>query len=194
MSNPDIPAKPAASYHHGDLRQTLIDAAAASIETHGVDALSLAALAKAAGVSQGAPYRHFADRQALLAAVAAKGFNDFIEQLGRAVGASRKGTPLSRMANAYVAFGTQHAGLYQLMFASPVLKEAAPDAELSVVARKSFQMLVDTLTHISNAQKRRRQALHIWVALHGVVMLSNQRLLEGGPVSLNELMESIVAV
>jgi hypothetical protein len=130
----------------------------------------------------------------LLAAVATKGFQQFIEQLDHAAASSRKGTPLSRMARAYVTFGTQHAGLYRLMFASSVLKEAAPDSELSMVSRQSFQQLLDTLTHITPMQKRRREALHIWVSLHGVVMLSNEKLLDGGPVSIDELMDSIVSV
>src|SRR5262245_24899834 len=63
-------AKAGGAYHHGDLRQALLDAAYAQVDAEGADSLSLAGLAKSLGVSQPAPYRHFADRGALLAAVA----------------------------------------------------------------------------------------------------------------------------
>ena len=75
---------PAQTYHHGDLRRTLLEAAAASIESDGVDALSLRQLARDAGVSHTAPSRHFRDKQALLDALAEDGFNRLTAALGEA--------------------------------------------------------------------------------------------------------------
>src|SRR4029079_6864182 len=69
--------KPSGQYHHGDLHQALIAAALSEIEASGADSISLAALAKSLAVSQAAPYRHFADRDALLQAIAEEGFHLF---------------------------------------------------------------------------------------------------------------------
>src|SRR5215211_6045080 len=78
---PDAPPR---SYHHGDLRRALLDAALALLRASGLDALTLRAVARAAGVSQTAPYRHFADRAALLAGVAEDGFRRLHARLVRA--------------------------------------------------------------------------------------------------------------
>src|SRR5688572_2247793 len=78
-------ATPPRAYHHGDLRRALLDAALTILRTEGLDALTLRAAARAAGVSQTAPYRHFDDRTALLAGVAEDGFVRLRERLQRAV-------------------------------------------------------------------------------------------------------------
>ena len=182
-------------YHHGDLRHALIEAAFAHVDREGGDSLSLAQLAKALKVSQPAPYRHFADRGALLAAVAERGFREFTARLEQAAAAGRKAGVLSRMAHAYVEFGTTRQGIYRLMFASPVLLDAAPDGELATVARDSFLLLVKAVDNLHDERERMQRATRIWVGLHGVVMLSNQGLLTGGVtgVKLSELVESLLA-
>lgn len=184
-------AKAADAYHHGDLRHALLQAAYDQVDREGADALSLAQLAKALGVSQPAPYRHFADRNALLAAVAAMGFREFTACLQQAAEAGPKAGALSRMGQAYVSFGMRRPGIYRLMFASSILKDAAGDQELKAVAYGSFALLVGALA----GRDRERRALQIWVALHGVVMLSNQGLLGGGlaAVRLPELVDAILA-
>jgi AcrR family transcriptional regulator len=183
------------SYHHGDLQQALVEAAFTHVNREGPDSLSLAQLARQLGVSQPAPYRHFADRGALLNAVAVRGFREFIAQLDRAAAAGRKPGALSRMGRAYVEFGTTRPGIYRLMFASPLLCETAPDSELALVARESFMQLVNALDDSAGEQARMRRALHIWVGLHGVVMLTNQGLLAGtvSGVKLPELLDTILA-
>jgi Transcriptional regulator len=194
MKKTERSAQQVTPYHHGDLRHALIDAAWNSIEEHGFETLSLAALAKALGVSQAAPYRHFSDRNALLAAVAVRGFNKFVEGMDNAARSKRKGSVLARMAQAYVDFGTRHGAIYRLMFASPLLNEVTEDTELKTAARRSFEFLLEALTDIPNPQQRKRKALHIWVALHGSVMLANQGLIAEGPVatSLQSLVDTIV--
>ncbi|MES2625259.1 MAG: TetR/AcrR family transcriptional regulator [Pseudomonadota bacterium] len=189
-------AKNIQPYHHGDLRQALLDAAFASIEANGHESISLAALAKSLGVSQAAPYRHFPDRNALLAAVALGSFREFTEHLRNAADKGKKGTRLSRMAHAYVAFGTARPGIYRLMFASPVLTQAADDDELKITANQSFTLLVDAIEGEANPAKRKRKATHIWVALHGVVMLVSQNLLSGraGDKEQLDLVEAIIAI
>lgn len=120
-------------YHHGNLRATLLAEAERTLREEGVEALSLRDLARQAGVSHGAPRRHFADRQALLDALAEAGFL----RLGAEVSAAVEGagddyrSRLHAGASAYVRFATEDGDLLQLMFAgknadeSGVLPEAA---------------------------------------------------------------------
>jgi AcrR family transcriptional regulator len=96
--------KPKDAYHHGDLRRALIAAARREVERDQAASVSLKALALGLGVSQPAPYRHFADRETLLMAVAAEGFRDLSSAL-RAAGGG-----IDAVANAYVAFGREHTG------------------------------------------------------------------------------------
>ena len=106
-------------YHHGNLRAALLDAAEQTLGQRGVRELSLRELAREVGVSHGAPRRHFADKQALLDALAQDGF----ERLGGAMqeALNTAGTAfdarLAALARAYVAFATEHAALLELMFA-----------------------------------------------------------------------------
>ena len=182
-------------YHHGDLREALIAAALAAVEQKGPDVLSMASLAKMLGVSQPAPYRHFPDRDALLAAVATRAFREFAAALVAAAEAGPNLTRLSRMGHAYIEFGTRRPGIYRLMFASPVLTNASAGDELQLAAQHSFELLVAEVGD-TPPRDRQRRALQIWVALHGVVMLFNQNLLrEGGParIGLSELVDSILA-
>src|SRR3981189_1089518 len=93
------------AYHHGDLRDALVQAALREAEQGGPEAISIKALAKRLGVSQPAPYRHFADREALLAAVTAEAFRQFSAVLSEAIGTPSKRSKLSRILQAAPAFG-----------------------------------------------------------------------------------------
>ncbi len=104
-------------YHHGDLRRTLVRIARAQIAESGAHSMSLASLARRAGVSQPAPYRHFAHRNALLEAVTTEGFEEFAAALTAAAAAGGRDGALKAMALAYVAFGEVNIELYRLMFA-----------------------------------------------------------------------------
>src|SRR5215831_21047095 len=92
--------KPLNTYHHGDLREALVQAALREVEQGGPEAISIKALAKTLGVSQPAPYRHFADRDALLAAVTAEAFRQFAAMLREAMAKPSKTSRLSRLAQA----------------------------------------------------------------------------------------------
>lgn len=95
-----VACKPGSTYHHGDLRDALIKAALREAERGGAEAISIKALAKQLGVSQPAPYRHFADREALLAAVTAEAFRQLSAVLREAMAKSSKQSKLSRLAQA----------------------------------------------------------------------------------------------
>ena len=97
---PRLARKPVNTYHHGDLRDALVQAALAEAELGGPESISLKALAKQLGVSQPAPYRHFADREALLEAVTAEAFRQFNAVLRESVSKPSKHSRLSRIARA----------------------------------------------------------------------------------------------
>src|SRR5580658_8648454 len=116
-----LASKPLHSYHHGDLRDALVQAALREAERGGPEAISIKALAKKLGVSQPAPYRHFADREALLAAVTAEAFRQFSATLRESIRRPSKRSKLSRLAHATLAFGLNRNGIYRLMFASRIM-------------------------------------------------------------------------
>ena len=192
MSHPA--RKPRHSYHHGDLREALIKAALAEAEQGGPEAVNIKALAKTLGVSQPAPYRHFADREALLVAVTAEAFRQFNTVLRQAVAAPSRRSKLSRLAQAALVFGLERSGIYRLMFASRTMAGAAEDSELHVAAHETYALLLDALDGPRD-QVRERHALQIWASLHGVVMLAQQGLLTGKSINVSreELVEDMVA-
>ena len=192
---PPRPARKALNaYHHGDLRDALVQAALREAERGGPEAINISALAKKLGVSQPAPYKHFADRETLLEAVTAEAFRHFTATLREAVAKPSKRSKLSRFAQATLEFGLRRNGIYRLMFASRTMACAPKGSELRNAAMQTFGLLLDALEAPAVGLIRERHALKIWAALHGVVMLAEQGLLSGqlAHVSREELVEDIV--
>ena len=191
---PQAARKPLNTYHHGDLRDALVQAALQEVGRGGPEAISIKALAKQLGVSQPAPYRHFADREALLAAVTAEAFRQFSAVLREAIRKPSKRSKLSRLAQATLAFGLRRNGIYRLMFASRIMACASKDSELHAAAMETFGLVLDALEAPAVGLLRERFALQIWAALHGVVMLAEQGLLTGeiAKTTREELVEDIV--
>jgi AcrR family transcriptional regulator len=192
---PPRPArKPLNTYHHGDLRDALVQAALREVERGGPEAVSISALAKKLGVSQPAPYKHFADREALLAAVTAEAFRQFTAMLREQLAKPSKRSKLSRFAHATVDFGLRRNGIYRLMFASRLIACAPKDGELHAAAMETFALLLEAFEAPAIGYLRERSALKIWASLHGVVMLAEQGLLTGqlAHVSREELVEDMV--
>src|SRR5882757_6974221 len=92
-------------YHYGDLRDALVQAALQQVELDGPESISISALARKLGVSQPAPYKHFADRETLLTAVTAEAFRQFNDVLRQSIGKPSKRSKLSRLAQATLDFG-----------------------------------------------------------------------------------------
>lgn len=186
--------KPDKTYHHGDLRDALIKAALHQAEQGGAEAISIKALAKQLGVSQPAPYRHFSDREALLAAVTAEAFRQFSALLREALAKPSKQSKLLRLALATLDFGLRRNGIYRLMFASRTVSCAAKGSELHEATRETFTLVIEALEAPAVGYLRERQALKIWAALHGVVMLAEQGLLTGeaAHATREELVEDFV--
>jgi AcrR family transcriptional regulator len=140
-------------YHHGNLRAALVQAAVALIARHGPAGFSVAEAARQAGVSPGAPYRHFRDSEALLAEVARQGFERFTAALEQAWA---EGTPdplaaYERLGRAYLAFAREEAAFYAAMFearlapaAHPGL-QAASDAAFGVLRRATERLIAGSL-------------------------------------------------
>jgi AcrR family transcriptional regulator len=131
-------------YHHGNLRAALLAQAERTLREHGLDGLSLRELARQAGVSHGAPRRHFADRQALLDALAESGFDRLGTQL-RAAATSAGDDYEARLratANAYVHFAIDDAALLELMFAG---KHHEQTGVLHQAADRAFSVILELI-------------------------------------------------
>src|SRR5712692_3929282 len=140
---PRLARKPPDTYHHGDLRDALVQAALQEAEQGGPEAVNLKALAKKLGVSQPAPYRHFADRKALLEAVTAEAFRQFSATLRQSIAKPSKHSKLSRLAQATLAFGLRRNGIYRLMFASRTMACSPKGGELHNAAMETFALLME---------------------------------------------------
>src|ERR1700712_507777 len=114
-------------YHHGGLRSALLTRAERTLQTAGVDGLSLRELAREVGVSHGAPRRHFRDKAALLDALATDGFVRLQRALEDAAGERTFVENLTEVAVAYVRFATDNPALLDLMFTSKHQADASPD-------------------------------------------------------------------
>jgi AcrR family transcriptional regulator len=139
-------AQPTKNYHHGNLRAELLNTAIEQLREHGAEDLSLRALARAIGVSQTAPYRHFADKGELLAAMATRGYKELHSAL-RTAGASAGDCPaeeLKAFAHAYVDYAAHNPQLFKLMF-GPAVQPTARYPELRDASRETFQLVQDIL-------------------------------------------------
>jgi AcrR family transcriptional regulator len=142
IKSPRIPKKPKrAAYHHGDLRQKLLDVTEEIILENGVDGFTLREAARRAGVSPAAPAHHFKDARGLLTAVALLGFREFGAALRQAdeAGGSDPGRRLHEQGLAYVRFALEHPARFQLMFREEKLD--ATNEEFAAVAKQSYDVL-----------------------------------------------------
>jgi AcrR family transcriptional regulator len=168
--------KRADRYHHGDLRRALLQAAVGTIGSHGVDGLTLRGVGSALGVSRTALYRHFTDKAALLAAVAAEGFRMLRTELAESWDRSGRGLRgFKAMGEAYVRFAVAHPSHYRVMFGADIFN--VEHAELAQEGPGAFQVLVDAITELQRQQlarkdEARQMALFVWAATHGVAMLA----------------------
>lgn len=191
------------NYHHGDLRAALVRAAAAEIERGGYENLSLRELAESLGVSRAAPYRHFTDRRALLAAVAADGFERLTAAYREATSSGK--TPRARLAAAgrgYLKFAAERPQTFRLMFVSDLLSGGAvpPDAALLKAAGEAyvvFEKLVAAT--LDNPDDRSIKAASIKIMSTGfgfALLRMNDRLkpFMYGPLTQRELVDAVLSV
>ncbi|MDX2307763.1 MAG: TetR/AcrR family transcriptional regulator [Hyphomicrobium sp.] len=165
------------SYHHGNLREALIKAALDLISEKGPAGFTFAEAARAAGVSPAAPYRHFRDRDALLADVARQGFAAFADALAAAWGGGKPGAreAFERVGRAYLAFAREEPAYFAAMFESGLSAADYPDLRLE--GDRAFGVLREACEAVlAPLPKERRppammMALHIWALSHGIAAL-----------------------
>ena len=189
-------------YHHGNLREALIRAALALIAEKGPAGFTFADAARWAGVSPAAPYRHFRDRDELLADVARRGFEQFAAALEAAWDGGRPDpmTAFERTGKAYLAFARTEPSYYSAMFEAGVPLEASP--ELTAAGDRAFAVIRAASERLIEQMPAGRRppalmmALHIWSMSHGIASLfwrgdAGRRTL---PMSAEELLEAGVLV
>ena len=177
------------TYHHGNLREALLQAAREVLIEHGIDGLSLRKVAALAGVSATAPYSHFRDKQALLGELAAEGFDELADAMER--GAQEQEQPerdrLVGLAQGYVAFATGNPALFQLMF-GPAIGEVPASSSLATASARAYQLMESSVAEqISEPQDARQlgvAAAGAWSMVHGLSTLLNDGRLQAGKGAL----------
>ncbi|MFI8252147.1 TetR/AcrR family transcriptional regulator [Streptomyces filamentosus] len=154
------------AYHHGDLRAALLSAAMEMLE--GGEPFSLRAVARRAGVSPTAPYRHFKDRDALESALAAEGFRDLLAGLGGGRGLPASLPDLAEFAVAYVAFALRRPALFRVMFGKPC--DGADDERVKA-ADALHELLADALDRVFPDADAEALASAGWGLAHGLACL-----------------------
>jgi AcrR family transcriptional regulator len=194
-------AKKKPPYHHGDLEQALIDAGLAIVERGGVEALSLRAVARSANVSHAAPYHHFKSKAALLAAVAAAGFDRMLATIGDLAAERQAAEPLDRLravGRGYVTFAVTQPSVFRLMF-RPELTQPSRHPRLQEAEARAFGTLLEAILALQQSgqvpgRDPRRPAAFAWSCVHGLATLHLDGVFAETPVCevpFAELAESI---
>jgi AcrR family transcriptional regulator len=169
-------------YHHGDLRRALVEAALELVHEEQDWSFSLREVARRAGVSHNAPYNHFPDKQALLAAVASAGFRALGERMSAVAGVKNAETALIRIGIAYVKFGVENPAHYRLMFGSALMRaQGGPPKEFAEAAQRTRAILTEVMDRgaregvfaASATKKKDLEAAVVcaWASVHGLTML-----------------------
>lgn len=168
--------KEAGTFHHGDLRRALLDGAMLLLEREGPLGVGLRAAARLAGVSQTAPYRHFPDKSAILAALAERGFGELRERMaaaGRAQADPRQ--KLLAIGETYVSLAAERPHLFRLMF-GPQVADKSRCPRVEEAGKAAYQVLLEAIAEAQRARVLREGdpthlALAHWAAVHGLASL-----------------------
>ena len=181
-------------YHHGDLRTALLNEGMALVQASGAEALTLRKLAQQLGVSHMAPYRHFPDKEALLAAIAADGFQQLKARLelaeqggqagqgrdalasGKVAPSAPRPSPLLLEGIAYVMFALDQPALFRLMFGSS--RPKGEHAELDASRAEAFGVLLRQVPGEAASDAKRAKARGCWALVHGLALLLLDGLLQ----------------
>jgi AcrR family transcriptional regulator len=191
------------SYHHGDLRNALIEAGLAIVESEGIEAVSLRAVARRAAVSHSAPYHHFVDKADLLAGVAAAGFDRMVDTIAQVAAEMPKESALDGLravGTGYLKFAIGRPGVFRLMF-RPELTRPASHPVLQEAEARAFGTLLSTIVACQQsgelpAADPRHLAVVCWSAVHGLAVLHVEQLLRETPlreIDIAELARIVVA-
>jgi AcrR family transcriptional regulator len=201
MSKPTKAARkgrPSRAYHHGDLKAALVTHAIELLRAEGLEALTLRGVARAAGVSQAAPYRHFADKRELIGAVAEDGFRRLQASMIERMSGKEGRTGFKGVALAYIDFALQNPAEYRVMFGPEVANtEDLPSLRgtsrsvLGFVAQGIEQLQQAGLIGPGNPMS---MAVATWAMLHGLVMLWLDGAAQGVAPPLPELVDEVTRI
>jgi AcrR family transcriptional regulator len=189
-------------YHHGNLKEALLQAALDLIAEKGPAGFTFAEAARSAGVSPAAPYRHFRDRDELMANVALRGFGAFAQALavGWDEGRPEPFSAFERLGRAYLAFARTEPAFYSAMFESGIAMDADPALRVAAdrafaVLRTAAERLIATLP-AGGRPPAMMMALHVWSMAHGIAALfcrgdASRRSL---PMAPEDLMEAAILI
>jgi AcrR family transcriptional regulator len=185
-------------YHHGHLRDALIEAGLAIVEEDGIDAVSLRAVARRAKVSHSAPYHHFASKAELLAALAAAGFDRLVADIQAKTAEGQAGQPIDQLraiGRAYMHFGASNPSVFRLMF-RPELTKPSEHGLLQAAEARAFGTLIETIIRCQTvgqlpASDPLKLAAFAWSGVHGMATLRVEQLLNETPLG-NYVWEELV--
>ena len=167
--------QPKAKYHHGDLREALIAAAYQIVNESGPENFLVADACRLAGVSTAAPYRHFKDREEILAEVTARGFDEMTSDTMQAVEAHGEGTldAIVAMGHAYVNFAVKRQGVFRLMFGQE--GAVAEQEHVVEIGTNCFGYVIDQVAKYCTSNGLERDAneiaVRLWTLVHGASSL-----------------------
>ena len=182
--------KQKSNYHHGNLCESLVNAAGDMIQEQGIDALSMRKLADYVGVSRTAPYHHFKNKNQLVCAIAEAGFklqDDYVDTTGAAknltINKAKKARhgleELEHLFQSYIQFATNHPAHYDLMFGGRIWKQKLATESLEAASRNSFRHWLSRIEDLQNREvlNQEETTLRIaqvaWATLHGLCRLAN---------------------
>ena len=171
-------------YHHGDLRRAILDAVLAQIEAGGPESVSLRAASRAVGVSPGAAFRHFPDKQAVMTALATEGFAAMSGRISEeASGARSAMARFGAVGRGYLLWALANPAHFRVMFRADLIdRNDARLGEAGALLRSSLsEGLRDILPDGVGEEEARRRALVAWGAVHGVATLAIEGALADGP-------------
>jgi AcrR family transcriptional regulator len=168
-------------YHHGDLRRALLDGALRLISSGKTQELSLREVARIAGVTHAAPYRHFVDKEALLAAVAEEGFRNLRGHIERRMAKAKDAAEAFKQSGVgYVAFALESPAHFRVMFGGH-LGDFEKHPALASESQKTFEVLVSAIVAAQNAGRVKKgnplpMAIFAWSGVHGLssLLIDNQ--------------------
>jgi AcrR family transcriptional regulator len=182
---------PETPYHHGNLRLALLEAARLLALEQPIDNITLREVARRAGVSHAAPYHHFADKRALLKALALEAFQELLSRFKSQIEPDPQAT-LHNIGLVYVQFALAHPTEFGFMFRKSLCEPAGVFDELTDVANQCFEVLLQTVQAINTAKgiavhDVQAQGLVCWSAIHGLASLLVEAPVLPAPPTLSQL-------
>lgn len=188
------------SYHHGNLRDDLIQAALELLRRGSEDDLTLRAVARVVGVSQTAPYRHFSDKSALLAAVAETGFSKLQSRCVSAMAKSKSPEQrLARLGTGYVTFALEEPALYRLMFGAQLGPFKSEYPVLAMGAKQVYDVLRTAVAALvpdaaRSANEVETGCIAAWSLVHGLASLLIDRNVEPSPAQITAMVSQVTSL